>query len=84
MIAPAAWRLLRRAPSGLAAAAADLIPEPAPLVPEPAAGACGREKLGFYEEGPHQGRPEDHESEDECQVHLASIGTDPASDKIES
>jgi hypothetical protein len=68
----------------VAAAAADRIAEPTPLVPEAAAGARGREELGLHEEGPHQGRPEDHESEDERQVHLASIGTNPPSDKIES
>ena len=68
----------------VAAAAADRVAEPAALEPQAAAGAGGGEELRLHEEGPHQGRPEEHEAEDEWGLHPASIGTNPPSDKIES
>jgi hypothetical protein len=77
-------RLFRQTLLVLAAAAADRVTEPAALEPQAATGARGREELRLHEEGPHQGRPEEHEAEDEWGLHPASIGTDPPSDKIES
>jgi hypothetical protein len=68
----------------VAAAAADRLAHGPALEAEPTAGAGGWEDVGLDEERAHQGRPEDHECEDEWAVHVVSIGTKKLSDKIES
>jgi hypothetical protein len=62
---------------------ADRLAERAPLEAEAAAAASRGEQVGFHEEGAHQGGPEEHEREDERAGHLAPIGTNSTSDKIE-
>jgi len=68
----------------VAAAAADPFAHGAALEAEAAAGAGRRQQARLDEERAHQRSPEEHERKDERSLHLASIGTKRALDKIES